>query len=468
MIFEMRKAICTTFLIFFGAMYGENLAKPPSMESENIVVIGAGLAGLTAAYRLQQKGTSVTVYEARARVGGRILSVFLGDAIVELGGQNIRDGGDAKNILRLIKEFQLETVESKVSLTSSISWIGEELVPLPKIEKDERRDLKKKIEEAYRTSTTMEEILEKVFSKASPFYNYFALRLAAYEGGAPEDLSSSYYETLLHMLDPIRHYSFLCLKKGNSFLLEKLQEKLEGRIHLQKALKAVTRKDKTYYLTFSDGSTTTAKTLILAIPCSLYKDISFDPNVLPEERLERIKAISYAGHGKVLLPFTTLPEKRLLLSKDVLIYFDRFGTIGTLYCFFDKESRKKDNALIQSYETIKKALKTTFLPICPALEREITLTQDKIYVSYKEGPLGHDWLQDPFAKGSYMYRTAALDEILQKTVIYHNEVVKELFAPLHESLYFIGEHASILPTGTMEAASESGERIARLILTNST
>ncbi|MBS0584713.1 MAG: FAD-dependent oxidoreductase [Verrucomicrobia bacterium] len=437
------------------------------MESENIVVIGAGLAGLTAAYRLQQKGASVTVYEARARVGGRILSAFLGDAIVELGGQNIRDGGDAKNMLRLIKEFELETVESKVSLTSLISWLGEELTPLPKIEKDERRDLKKRIEEAYKTSTTMKEILEKVFSKTSPFYDYFTLRLAAYEGGSPEDLPSSYYETLLHMLDPIRRYSFLSLKKGNSFLLEKLQEKLEGRIHLEKTLKAVTREDKTYYLTFSDGSTTTAKTLILAIPCSLYKDISFGPSVVPEARLEAMKAISYAGQGKVLLPFTTLPEKRLLLSKDVLIYFDRFGTIATLYCFFDKESRKKDNALIQSYGTIKKALETNFLPICPALERELTLAQDKMYASYKEGPIGYNWLQDPFAKGSYMYRTALLDKILQKTVIYQNEVVKELFTPLHESLYFVGEHASILPTGTMEAACESGERIARLILTDS-
>ncbi|MCI0616191.1 FAD-dependent oxidoreductase, partial [bacterium] len=44
-----------------------------------VVVIGAGLAGLTTAYRLQQKGIAVHVYEARNRVGGRIFTVRLGD-----------------------------------------------------------------------------------------------------------------------------------------------------------------------------------------------------------------------------------------------------------------------------------------------------------------------------------------------------------------------------------------------------
>ena len=39
-----------------------------------MVVIGAGLAGLAAAYELSRAGAEVTVLEARNRVGGRVLS----------------------------------------------------------------------------------------------------------------------------------------------------------------------------------------------------------------------------------------------------------------------------------------------------------------------------------------------------------------------------------------------------------
>ena len=53
-----------------------------------IVVVGAGMAGLTAALRLTQARHDVTVLEARDRVGGRVHSVTLSNGEVgELGGE---------------------------------------------------------------------------------------------------------------------------------------------------------------------------------------------------------------------------------------------------------------------------------------------------------------------------------------------------------------------------------------------
>ena len=53
----------------------------------DVVVVGAGLAGLTAAWTLQKRGMSVRVFEAGAHVGGRIVSSRLGNHSVDRGAQ---------------------------------------------------------------------------------------------------------------------------------------------------------------------------------------------------------------------------------------------------------------------------------------------------------------------------------------------------------------------------------------------
>lgn len=74
----------------------------------DVVVVGAGLAGLTAARTLAASGRSVVVLEARDRVGGRTLNHDLGDGqVVEAGGQFV--GPTQNHILGLAGELGVAT-----------------------------------------------------------------------------------------------------------------------------------------------------------------------------------------------------------------------------------------------------------------------------------------------------------------------------------------------------------------------
>lgn len=73
----------------------ENFALPPtSGNGRSVVILGAGIAGLVAAYELGRAGYSVTVLEARDRPGGRAWTVRGGDRIVQNGRADQRAAFD--------------------------------------------------------------------------------------------------------------------------------------------------------------------------------------------------------------------------------------------------------------------------------------------------------------------------------------------------------------------------------------
>jgi putrescine oxidase len=75
--------------------------------TRDVVVIGAGAAGLTAANDLRAQGLSVAVVEARDRVGGRLWTEVIEGATLEIGGQWVSP--DQHALIETVADLGLET-----------------------------------------------------------------------------------------------------------------------------------------------------------------------------------------------------------------------------------------------------------------------------------------------------------------------------------------------------------------------
>lgn len=77
--------------------------------TRDVVIVGAGVTGLTAATELTKAGASVAVLEARDRIGGRLWTDVIDGAMLELGGQWVSPDQDA--LIETIDELELETYQ---------------------------------------------------------------------------------------------------------------------------------------------------------------------------------------------------------------------------------------------------------------------------------------------------------------------------------------------------------------------
>ena len=77
-----------------------------SSASPTIAIIGAGLTGLTAAYRLSQRGYAVEVFEQSPQTGGAIRTLRENGYVIEGGPNSLQLG--ASEVRQLIKDLGLE------------------------------------------------------------------------------------------------------------------------------------------------------------------------------------------------------------------------------------------------------------------------------------------------------------------------------------------------------------------------
>src|ERR1700691_5314377 len=94
---------------------GNHNATETSFDAD-VLVIGAGMAGLTAARTLAEAGLRVLVLESQNRVGGRILTERVGDQVIELGAEFVH--GRPPELLALIEEAGLTLTERDGAMLS--------------------------------------------------------------------------------------------------------------------------------------------------------------------------------------------------------------------------------------------------------------------------------------------------------------------------------------------------------------
>ena len=114
-----------------GGLLGAPVARaaPSGGSSPRVVIVGAGLAGLTAAYRLRQAGIDAQLHEASDRLGGRcwtIRGVFDEGQIGEHGGELIDTGH--LQMKHLVQELGLDLdnlVSSQQNGTEDLYWFDD-------------------------------------------------------------------------------------------------------------------------------------------------------------------------------------------------------------------------------------------------------------------------------------------------------------------------------------------------------
>lgn len=310
-----------------------------SATKVDVVIVGAGLAGLTAAYRLRAAGKALVVLEGSDEVGGRARSRPLAGAVAELGGEWV--GRRHANLMALMRELDIQSRPAR-QISYPILWrdgSGARLL-VPRAPARELAAFPRVLTAASRLARTLDPVepwrsenaakLDRIsfgeWLRASGIREegyYFFDRLLGALSGAPIDRLS-----LLHVLWWVRRGGGPLgivwttfernIPGGAQGIARALAARLDGRVVLGAPVTAIAQDSNGVELrTAAEGSYRASHAVVTA-PLGTLGRITFEPP-LPGE-LAALDQLSIAPGTKVIaqLPADRLPLHRVFVGGEVL------------------------------------------------------------------------------------------------------------------------------------------------------
>jgi monoamine oxidase len=415
--------------------------RTPTTKSQNILILGAGLAGLSAAYELSLAGHAVTVLEARDRPGGRVLTErgFDDGLYAELGAEFVNPHHDY--LLKYMHEFGLEL--SDPTLTDGED---EGLIP-PAHEHEALQKLNELVAQmnpfaegsfAYE-HLTFDELLEHL-GIPEDLRQKFSRRTATLMGVTSEQVSAR------HVLQELALPHFELdgrIKNGNDQVPRKLAEYLGERIHYNVKVKRIKWSDQNATVFCENAQRFSAEKVVVTLPVLPLQRLEFSPP-LPKEKQDALAAIDYGQMMKVPLQYANrfwpseIPMPNKSLPGGLGVFYEptnwHCGPRSILMAYIPGHTGEELSGLSE--------------------EARITTTVSKVAKAYPEAREGLEhghskwWGEDENAGGIYAYFRPRQFEL------------KSVLAQPVGVLHFAGEHTSDWQ-GYMNGAVESGHRVAR-------
>jgi monoamine oxidase len=270
----------------------------------DVVVVGAGLAGLAAARELEAAGKSVEVLEARDRVGGRVLNEPIGDGrVVEVGGQWV--GPTQDRMLALARSVDVETFATHddgdylIEAGSDVQRYSGEIPPLGRAVLLDLQQAQLKINRLARrvpveapwrargaarldAQTFWSWMRRNVFTRGGR--DLIRLSIEGVWAAGPEDVS------LLHVLFYVRSAgAFEMLTNtgggaqqdrfvgGSQLVAERVAERLAAEVRLEAPVRHIEQAGDAVRATADGGVEVSARRAIVAVPPALCARIAYDP-----------------------------------------------------------------------------------------------------------------------------------------------------------------------------------------------